>query len=199
MQAYRKKLTSEYPNIGVSKESARKAYNDVIQKGLNQQRLKVAGATGVADAGVAVAQDRQLQATEIKAGSRDDFDLSQTIVAGGSSLAGTSLAIASLPKTKVKTDRDGMYSKLRRAANKTTEGVKVSKESRVKFADKFEKALEKTFEQERDGGLIQHELAREGQKILAKNALENEAADLEGLSTIQIDELGNVFVRKEKK
>jgi len=199
MQAYRKKMTSEYPNIGVSKESARKAYNDVIQKGLNEQRLKLAGATGVADAGVAVAQDRQLQATEIKAGSRDDFDLSQTIVAGGSSLAGTSLAIASLPKAKVKTDRDGMYSKLRRAAKKTTEGVQVTKQSRIKFGAKFEKALEKTFEQERDGGLIQQELAREGQKILAKNALDNEAADLEGLATVQIDKLGNVFVRKEKK
>ena len=180
------------------KEAAQKAFNDVVQKSLHSTRLKTAAGTGVVDGAFAVDQDIRLQDTEMKAGSRDRYNPDQTVLSGVASLAASSFAIANLPKTKVKTDKDGMYKRLRRAANKTNEGVRITATQRKKFTKKYFEALEKTYG-ERDGGLVFQELAAEGERIFAKNALEKQASDLEGRGVVSIDETGNVFVQKAKQ
>ena len=100
-QAIKKLAEQAYKsNIGTSKVAARKAYNEVIKKGFHNQRVATALGTGAVDAGIAVDQDVRLQKTEMMAGSREEYNPIQTTLSGLASVAGTSMAMASLPKTK---------------------------------------------------------------------------------------------------
>ena len=191
MQAYKNK-------IGEGKDVARKAFDDVMKKGVHQQRVATATGTGILDAGIAVDQDIRLQKTELKAGSRDVYDPLQTTLSGVASAAGTALAIKTLPKVKARSDSSGVTRKVKEAARKTREGIRVTEEQKKKLAEELKKNAEKSFGKKQGGDIFRREAAK-GEKIFVKDALQREADDLAGPAIVELDANGEVFIQKPKQ
>ena len=197
--AVRKQAMQAYKNkIGQGKDVARKAFDDVMKKGVHKQRVATATGTGIIDAGIAVDQDIRLQKTELKAGSRDVYDPLQTTLSGVASAGGTALAIKTLPKVKARSDSAGVTRKVKEAARKTREGIRVTEEQKRNLAEELKKNAEKSFGKKQGGDIFRREAAK-GEKIFVKDALEREADDLAGPAIVELDANGEVFIQKPKQ
>ena len=128
------------------KEAAVKAFNDVITSRGRKKALATVGITGAGDTGVAVLQDIGLQDTQIEAGSREERDYLQTSLSGVGALIGTSLATATLPKTKGISGID--TGKVRKARIATKDFVKIEKGKRKEFSKKVKDNIKKMFDKD---------------------------------------------------
>ena len=186
-------LATKAPMVEGTKEIAEKTFQKEITRQLKNRRLLNATVAGGMDAGTAVGQDLILQETQIQAGSREEYDPLQTGLTAGASLFGTTLGIASLPRTKAKSSRDGLTRMIKDARR---EQVKLDEEKMKPFAKKLEDNIDKMFRQ-KEGGEYFRAMAAKGE--IKFRELGSDLVGIRNIGdnpTIDIDDVtGDVIVK----
>ena len=179
------------------KEAGQKAFADVVNKAAKTKAAYAAGLTGSVDAGVATTQDALLQDVEKKAGSRDFYDIGQTLFSFATAGLATGVAMRSLPTEIDKTATDSLYKKTRKARFQTQLGIKLSEEKKKMFSERFLRAMARAYKKDKKYRFFRNE-AFKGEKFFAEKLAEDIASKGK-VPVFSVDEGGFLIVKEVNK